>query len=119
MKRARCPYCGHEGAPLAVHGHGQCERCGTNIEPCCAGANAFDEAAAAGGDDAGPDARLFARLFLQLGGPTATVTRDALLFALVQRLGGDLDEAGLVLEAAERVGIVESAGPGLHRLRTR
>ena len=72
---------------MRVHGHGQCERCGTNIEPCCAGANALDEASAASGDPCGLDAGLFARLFLQLGGATATVTTEALLFALVQRLG--------------------------------
>lgn len=32
----RCPTCGV--LPLAlvwVHGHGQCARCGQNVEPCC------------------------------------------------------------------------------------
>lgn len=103
---------------MRVHGHGQCERCGTNIEPCCAGANALDEASAASGDPCGLDAGLFARLFLQLGGATATVTTEALLFALVQRLGSDLDAARVVLEAAQRVGLVVPAGSGLHRLRS-
>ena len=101
---------------MPVHGHGQCERCGNNIEPCCSGANALDEASSAGGDACSLDAGLFARLFLQLGGATATVTTEALLFALVQRLGSDLDAARVVLEAAHRVGLVVPAGTGLHRL---
>lgn len=117
MSRVRCSYCGHLAAAVPVHGHGQCERCGTNIEPCCAGADAFDEAAATADVAAAPDPDLFPRLFAQLGGSTATVTSDALLFALTQRLGSDLDEARLVLEAAERLGVVVPAGVGLHRLR--
>ena len=117
MTKVRCPYCGHAGPPVPVHGHGQCAHCGTNIEPCCAGANAQDEAAATDGNEAGPDPRLFQRLFAQLGGGTATVTTDALLFALVQRLGTDLDGARLVLEAAERIGIVQRAGANQHHLR--
>ncbi|MBL8752242.1 MAG: hypothetical protein JNK15_02990 [Planctomycetes bacterium] len=116
MTKVRCSYCGHEGAAVPVHGHGQCERCGTNIEPCCSGANAFDEAAATAAIDAVPDPQLFARLFAQLGGPAATVTTDALLFALVQRLGTDLDDARLVLEAGERLGLVTREAPGRHRL---
>jgi hypothetical protein len=34
----RCDWCGHWGPPVHVHGHTQCARCKTNIEPCCAGA---------------------------------------------------------------------------------
>jgi hypothetical protein len=102
---------------VPVHGHGQCERCGTNIEPCCTGANAFDEAAVTAAIDVVPDPHLFARLFDQLGGRSATVTTETLLFALVQRLGTDLDDARLVLEAGERLGLVVPAGTGLHRLR--
>jgi hypothetical protein len=31
-----CPFC--LGIELTyVHGHGQCSRCGTNLEPCCEG----------------------------------------------------------------------------------
>lgn len=32
-----CPYCQHDRV-VYVHGHGQCARCGINIEPCCDGA---------------------------------------------------------------------------------
>ncbi|MBL9078970.1 MAG: hypothetical protein JNL08_15810 [Planctomycetes bacterium] len=114
----RCPYCGFRGALVVVHGHGQCARCHTNIGPCCGGADAANEAAADDGIDTGPDPALFAGLFAHLGGATATVTGEALLFALVQRLGTDLDDAKLVLEAAERCGIVVPAGPNCHRLRS-
>lgn len=31
-----CPYCQHDRI-VYVHGHGQCARCGVNIEPCCDG----------------------------------------------------------------------------------
>jgi len=32
----RCPACGDSPLRLvAVHGHGQCARCGCNVEPCC------------------------------------------------------------------------------------
>lgn len=99
-----------------MHGHEQCERCGANVEPCCAGASAQDEAAASDGIDSGVDPRLFEHLFATLGGPKATVTTEALLFALVQRLGTDLDDAKVVLEAGERVGAVQRVGDGLHRL---
>lgn len=34
----RCPACGLPSETLWVHGHGQCEHCGTNIAPCCDGA---------------------------------------------------------------------------------
>ncbi|MBE7492568.1 MAG: hypothetical protein HS108_12535 [Planctomycetes bacterium] len=33
-----CLYCGFEGELVWVHGHGQCARCGINVEPCCDGA---------------------------------------------------------------------------------
>jgi hypothetical protein len=33
----RCYYCGYEGEIIWVHGHGQCARCHTNIDPCCQG----------------------------------------------------------------------------------
>ncbi len=117
MSVQTCPWCGVRGEPVHVHGHGQCARCGNNIEPCCSGASAQDEAAATRVIDTAPDQQLFPRLFDHLGGRTATVTSDALLFALTQRLGSDLDDARLVLEAAERLGIVQPAGPSLHRLQ--
>ncbi len=31
-----CPYCRHDQI-VYVHGHGQCAKCGINIEPCCDG----------------------------------------------------------------------------------
>ena len=106
------------GEPVRVHGHGECPHCGNNVEPCCTGANAQDEAASTAAIDTSPDQQLFPRLFDHLGGRDATVTTDALLFALTQRLGSDLDDARLVLEAAERLGIVQAAGPAQLRLRT-
>lgn len=113
----RCHYCGFEGAVNPVHGHGQCARCGTNIEPCCSGASAENEAAVTDHIDTGPDPGLFARTFLHLGGASVTVTVDALRFALAQRLGVDLDEAMLVIEAAERTGLIVPTGVELYRLR--
>ncbi|MBX3464192.1 MAG: hypothetical protein KF830_13545 [Planctomycetes bacterium] len=113
---AACPYCGYRGPVVQVHGHGQCARCHTNIGPCCGGADAATEAASGAGSAASPEPALFTALFAQLGGLAATVTTEALLFALTQRLGVDLDEARLVLEAAERVGIVQRRGTGAHRL---
>lgn len=113
----RCPYCGHEAPLVAVHGHEQCELCSGNVAPCCAGADPVNEAAATPGIAGGPEPHLFDQLFEQLGGHAATVTTDALLFALTQRLGTDLDDAKVVLEAAERVGVVARAGKACHRLR--
>ena len=114
---ARCPFCGAQLDLVPVHGHAQCARCGTNVQPCCAGASAGDEADEPVRSELGVEPQLFARLFLHLGGPTATVTADSLLFALVQHLGSDLDDARVVLEAGERVGVVMPAGPGRYRLR--
>lgn len=102
---------------MRVHGHGQCAHCGSNIEPCCSGANALDEAGVTSAVDIEPGRQLFPRLFEQLGGQAATVTSDALLFALAQRLATDLDEARIVLEAAERLGIVQRVGAHAHRLQ--
>ena len=103
--------------PVRVHGHGQCAHCGNNIEPCCSGANAQDEAAATSAVAIEPGQHLFPRLFEQLGGHAATVTSDSLVFALAQRLATDLDEARIVLEAAERLGIVQRVGAHAHRLQ--
>lgn len=113
----RCPFCGHLGALVSVHGHDQCAKCGTNVGPCCSGADAATEAATTDEVATGPDPKLFAVLFEHLGGVGATVTSDSLLFALVQRLGTDLDDARVVLEAAERVGLVVNDGNGGHHLR--
>jgi hypothetical protein len=106
------------GEPVAVHGHTQCPRCGNPIEACCTGASPADEAAATPTVAADAEPHLFPELFAQrLGGASATVTTEALLFALTQRLGTELDDARLVLEAAERLGVVERVGDVLHRLR--
>lgn len=118
QRRPLCPYCGAEQTVVYVHGHGQCQRCGTNTEPCCAGASAGDEMPDAATDAAMPDPGLFARLFQHLGGPSATVTTDSLLQAIVVHQQCDLDEARLVLEAGERIGLVVRVGDDWHRLRT-
>jgi hypothetical protein len=114
---ARCPFCGTRLQVVAVHGHGQCAACGTNVEPCCTGADAADEAASTGRTQAGLEPGLFATLFAQIGGRAATVTTDSLVFALGQRLGCDLDEARLYVEAGERTGLIQPVGEGCHRLR--
>lgn len=40
----RCPWCGHPLSLVWVHGHGQCARCGTNLEECCRGETAQPQA---------------------------------------------------------------------------
>ena len=42
--RERCSYCGAALVVVHVHGHGQCQSCGTNVDPCCSGANPGSEA---------------------------------------------------------------------------
>ena len=113
----RCPSCGSGRGVVFVHGHGQCVACRTNTEPCCAGASAADEAVAGDADAPNVDPTLFASLFEHLGGANATVTTESLLFALVQREGSDLETARLLLEAGERVGLVQRVGAACHRLR--
>lgn len=112
-----CPSCGSRRGVVFVHGHGQCAACRANIEPCCAGASVADEADGGENEALLVDPNLFARLFENLGGKTATVTTDALLFALVQSQGSDLDTARLLLEAGERVGVVQRFSASCHRLR--
>jgi len=34
----RCPMCATVLQVIWVHGHGQCAKCGINVDPCCAGA---------------------------------------------------------------------------------
>ena len=33
----QCNWCGQMTNIIWVHGHGQCARCGTNIDECCRG----------------------------------------------------------------------------------
>jgi|TARA_R100001143_G_scaffold63518_1_gene71327 hypothetical protein len=33
----RCPYCHATTWQVYVHGHGQCAKCGKNIDECCQG----------------------------------------------------------------------------------
>jgi hypothetical protein len=104
---------------VQVHGHGQCTDCGSNVDPCCAGASAADDASSGGLGSAVavPDPGLFARLFVRLGGAAATVTTESLLFALATAQDCDRDEARLLLEAGERIGLVVRIGDDCHRLR--
>ncbi|MBZ0153512.1 MAG: hypothetical protein K8J09_18460 [Planctomycetes bacterium] len=112
-----CPWCGALAAVVHVHGHGQCGHCGGNLEPCCSGSGDSDAATPVDTIDSGVDQAMFSRLFGHLGGAAATVTADSLCFALVQHLGTDLDDARLVIEAAERVGVLVPVAPGCYRLR--
>ena len=101
-----------------VHGHGQCLSCNTNIQPCCAGDSTNDagrQCQTKAGTDAAPQPG--APACAPPGGSDATVTTDALLFVLMNRLGSDLDEARLVLEAAEKVGIIRTKTAGNHSLQ--
>lgn len=111
-----CPACGEPYRAVFVHGHGQCAHCGTNVEPCCAGASADDVSAPPQGEMPVVDPELFVRVFETLGGTTATVTRAALQHALVQRLGTDLADAKLLVDAGLRCGRLEAAGKGALRL---
>jgi len=113
-----CPWCGSLRGVVHVHGHGQCVTCNTNIEPCCAGDSGQDAATQDQTNERASVApHLFEKVFGSLGGSGVTVTTSALLFALSNRLGCDLDEARLVLEAAERIGIVRTQSAGLHSLQ--
>jgi len=37
MANQACDWCGFFGEPLQVHGSYLCQRCRTNINPCCSG----------------------------------------------------------------------------------
>ncbi len=43
--QVRCPYCQQISNIIFVHGHGQCSKCGVNIDECCNGevCNAVEE----------------------------------------------------------------------------
>jgi len=112
----RCPWCHRLLTLIAVHGHGQCAACGNNVEPCCAGASAGDEADELQPGCADADPELFARLFAGLGGARATVTEVSLLHALSNRQGTTLDDARIVLQAALQVGKVREGALRCYRL---
>ena len=111
-----CPWCGARVQPVAVHGHGQCSACGGNVAPCCDGASPGDEARRTAEDRLTADPGLFARLFERLGGSDATVTTDALLFALVDSQDTDLEGARLIVQAGAHTGRLATAGHECYRL---
>lgn len=102
----RCSWCGEPLVVVRVHGHGQCSRCGTNVDPCCAGASAQAEALEGRSDGKRLDPNLLPRLFAELGGLRATLTEEALVFALCRDLDCDVDEARMVLDAARDLGVI-------------
>lgn len=97
-----------------VHGHGQCGFCGTNVEPCCAGAG--DEAELAAGPHLRPGPLPLQALFTELGDPAATVTHDALTHAVCCRVGCDLTEACERLLYEIEQGRLLRPAPGIYRL---
>ena len=119
MTASACPYCGSQSGIVHVHGHAQCATCGVNIEPCCDGADPGSEVSKAALEPIHADPQLFARMFERLGGARATVTADALVFALVEHLAVDLDTARMILDAGQHTGRLESGGSGCYRLASR
>ena len=113
---APCPWCGCRRTPVHVHGHAQCAICGTNIEPCCDGAGDQGELRGDGASRLAPSPDLFRRLFDRLGGCDATVTEQALVFALAENQGTDIAGAQLLLEAGRSTGRIEQPVPGCYRL---
>lgn len=100
----RCPFCGARLEVVHVHGHGQCAHCGTNVDPCCAGASAGDEADQPAAAPTAIDPDLFPRLFRDLGGDDATVTLECVLTALSRAIDGSLEDARIVLDAGLTLG---------------
>ena len=113
-----CPFCGQTLAVVHVHGHGQCANCGTNVEPCCGGAANGDAQVDGGAPELEADPQLFVRVFAQLGGAGATVSGDALRFALAQWLGIDLDAAAVVIDAGVHTDKLVAASVQAFRLPT-
>jgi len=111
-----CPNCGARDAAVPIHGKAACPCCGAEIQTACEGAGNGEAIVRGGGDFAVPT-DLFARLFARLGGFDASVTEDALLFALTEMQGVDLDGARLLLEAGVHAHAIRRAGPHYFRLR--
>jgi hypothetical protein len=103
---------------VPIHGKATCPCCGAEIQIACEGAGAGEAIVRGDGDFVVPT-DLFARLFARLGGLDASVTEDALLFALTELQDVDLDGARLLLEAGVHTRAIRRAGPHYFRLRRR
>ncbi len=108
-----CPACGRPLRLIHVHGHGQCASCGSNVEPCCAGAGT--EAELATGPTQAAESLPLPLLFADLGGGDAAVTHDALVHAVCCLLGCDLTEACERLAAEMDAGRLRRIAPGIYR----
>jgi len=113
----RCSYCGAKLEVVFVHGHGQCANCGTNVDPCCSGADPGSEALAPGERAQPVDASVLKRVFAELGGIDATVTEASFLFALARALDAPLDEARAVMDAAVGLGMLRARDGTLRAVR--
>ena len=96
-----CPVCGIEVELVHVHGHAQCPHCGTNVEPCCAGAGDEIDPGEAGGRPAEVETLL--ALLHELGGATS---REALLNRFAARTGTSLADGERALEMGRRRGLL-------------
>ncbi|MGE3175023.1 MAG: hypothetical protein AB7O97_20515 [Planctomycetota bacterium] len=110
MSPQRCPWCGAALVTVQVHGHGQCARCGTNVDPCCGGASRDAEADLPAPAPTQLDPDLLPALFARLGGVGATLTAECLELALARALDVPLGEAREILDAAESLGQLVRAG---------
>ena len=117
MRAARCPHCGRASRVVRVHGHGQCSFCHTNVDPCCSGADAANEVHDEREDPPVVAQQQLRRVFGQLGGPSATVTREALRHGLASALRVPLDEAEQVLASGLRAQRLVVSGAGLRLAR--
>jgi hypothetical protein len=114
-----CPKCGLRRAAEPVHGQTTCHRCGADITTACAGADPVSEAAPHAGHDFAVPTDLFPRLFVRLAKKDASVTTEALLFAICEHQDVDLEGARLLLEAGEHTRAIARTGPDSWRLRRR
>lgn len=101
---------------MHVHGHGQCARCGSNVEPCCAGAGDEAELALPLPVPAAEPALPLPALFAALGGRDLTVTQDALVHAVCCQLGCDRLAACERLLHEVAAGRLQRIGHGWFRL---